>query len=361
MTESVVRYRGKRVALLKRGDSPLRAETVSTTEPLFPLAQLLSPHGVETHSVTFNDETDHELRNLLLTYDAVLVWVNPLNEGHSRDILNKVLLQVANGEVFVSAHPDIIRKLGTKEVLHLTRGMSWGSDTRLYRTHEELCAHFSNRLQLREPRVLKQCRGNGGDGVWKVELQPDNPSHLLIRHALRGSAELSLPIEDFLDQCRPYFLANEPMIDQPFQPRLADGMIRCYLVQGEVVGFGHQAVNALFPAPVGDTVGEAQQPGPRLYYSADAPAFQNIKAKMMHEWLDALCLILNIGVDELPLIWDADFMFGPKTLSGEDTYVLCEINVSCVYPFPDAAFEPLSRAVMGKLEQRGTAKMRMNG
>ncbi len=51
----------------------------------------------------------------------------------------------------------------------------------------------------------------------------------------------------------PYF---EPahgghMIDQAWQPRLADGMVRAYLVEDRVAGFGHQAVNALYPAQHG--------------------------------------------------------------------------------------------------------------
>jgi hypothetical protein len=39
----------------------------------------------------------------------------------------------------------------------------------------------------------------------------------------------------------------------------------------------------------------------------------------------------------LPVLWDADFLFGPKTANGEDTYVLCEINASCITPFPPEA------------------------
>jgi hypothetical protein len=39
------------------------------------------------------------------------------------------------------------------------------------------------------------------------------------------------------------------MIDQAYQERLTEGMIRCYLVVDQVEGFGHQAINALFPRP----------------------------------------------------------------------------------------------------------------
>ena len=44
-----------------------------------------------------------------------------------------------------------------------------------------------------------------------------------------------------------------------------------------------------------------------------------------------------IGAGSLPIIWDADFLYGPRTALGEDTYVLCEINVSSVFAIPDQA------------------------
>ena len=44
---------------------------------------------------------------------------------------------------------------------------------------------------------------------------------------------------------------------------------------------------------------------------------------------------LGIDAASLPIIWDADFLYGPRTASGEDSFVLCEINVSSVFRIPD--------------------------
>jgi hypothetical protein len=52
-------------------------------------------------------------------------------------------------------------------------------------------------------------------------------------------------------RCEKYFAGAKIMIDRPFQPRLSDGMIRCYRVHDEVVGFGSQLINALMPSPPG--------------------------------------------------------------------------------------------------------------
>ena len=48
----------------------------------------------------------------------------------------------------------------------------------------------------------------------------------------------------------------------------------------------------------------------------------------------------------------ADFLYGPKDAAGADTYVLCEINVSSVYPFPDEALAPLAAATRARLDAR---------
>ena len=110
-----------------------------------------------------------EVRQQLLAVDGVLVWVDPIHQGMTRSVLDAMLRDVAARGPWVSAHPDTILKMGVKEVLYRTRHLGWGTDTELYRTAADFAAGFPARLQSAAPRVLKQNRGNGGDGVWKVE------------------------------------------------------------------------------------------------------------------------------------------------------------------------------------------------
>jgi len=56
------------------------------------------------------------------------------------------------------------------------------------------------------------------------------------------------------------------------------------------------------------------------------------------------------ALEELPLLWDCDFLHGDPAGDGVERYVLCEINVSSVSPFPDSAIEPLVAATQGRLE-----------
>jgi hypothetical protein len=316
-------------------------------------AGALRAAGVETVGAPYTDETVEAVRAQLLRADGVLVWVNPVERGRDRTVLDAMLEDVAAAGAFVSAHPAVTRKMGTKEVLYRTRAMGWGGDTRLYPTAEALRAELPRSLAAGGPRVLKQIRGNGGDGVWKVERAapaPDAP--LRVRHAKRGSVEETMPLAALLQRFAPYFAGGGQLIDQPYQPRLTDGMIRCYLVGGRVAGFGEQLVNALYPAAPGADPSAAPAPGPRLYYPPTRPDFQPLKEKLETEWVAGMCRTLALDPADLPVLWDADFLYGPKDATGADTYVLCEINVSAVYPFPDEALAPLAAAVRARLEGR---------
>src|SRR5262249_25406634 len=238
-------------------------------------------------AAVYADEAADELREQLLRVDGVLVWVDPVRKDGNRARLDPLLRDVASHGVFVSAHPDVILKMGTKEVLYRTRSMSWGSDTRLYSTLEQIRGELPQCLAEGKPRVLKQYRGNGGIGVWKVEaVDPGAPeARVRVRHASRGGQEFEESLDEFVARCAQYFQGDGRMIDQVYQPRLTDGIIRCYQVRDRVAGFGEQLVNALYPAPPGASPGDAPPPGPRRYYPPTRPDFQELKNRLEGRWL----------------------------------------------------------------------------
>jgi hypothetical protein len=207
-------------------------------------------------------------------------------------------------------------------------------------------------VQSSGPRVIKQNRGNGGQGVWKVEQIPKRTGAMdtvRILHAQRGSIPQDLPLQEFMARCEPYFDLGGCIIDQPFQPRLPDGMIRCYMGTDKVVGFGHQFIKALIPPPPEGPNSPAAQPGPRIMHGPDAAPLQALRAKMETEWTPQMIEVLGIGRQSLPIIWDADFLYGPQTASGEDSYVLCEINVSSCFALPDQAPAAIAHLVLKRL------------
>src|SRR5262245_42729227 len=347
--------RSYRVAMVFAGDPSIRATVKFEETRLGNIAKALRNVGLDVEAAVYADEVADEVREQLVRVDAVLVWVDPIRkDGGNRAKLDPLLRDVASSGVVVSSHPDLILKMGTKEVLYRTRKMGWGADTRLYTTLEQFRRELPQCLAEGKPRVLKQYRGNGGIGVWKVgAVDPRTPeARVRVRHAIRGSQECEESLDEFVARCAEYFQDDGRIIDQVYQPRLTDGIVRCYQVRDRVAGFGEQLVNALCPAAPGAAPAEAPQPGPRLYYPPTRPDFQRLKSRLEGEWLPEMCRVLSIDPEELPVIWDADFMYGPKDAAGEDTYILCEINISSVYPFPDAALVPLAEETLRRLRAR---------
>jgi hypothetical protein len=82
------------------------------------------------------------------------------------------------------------------------------------------------------------------------------------------------------------------------------------------------------------------------------PRFPRLRAAMERDWTPGLARLLDIAPDDLPVIWDADFLLAPKTAEGHDSYVLCEINASSVFPIPDEAPDALARLVLDRLSSR---------
>jgi hypothetical protein len=350
-----VTTRPLQIAIVYPGDSEVRRLATRDNNRFAAVFAAFAARGVDAHPAVYNLAQASALRDQLLTLDGALVWVNPIESGHSRAPLDALLREVSARGVFVSTHPDVIIKLGTKDVLVDTRAMGWGSDVHRVDTLEQLRTEVGERLRTGSTRVLKQWRGHSGIGVWRVQRAPGDAafmgaSRVLARHAPRGNAEVALSFDEFVELMASYFAEGGHMVDQAWQPRLTEGMVRCYLVQDRVEGFGVQAVNALHPSVAAEGSGEAPTPSQRLYHPPDLPHLQGLKHRLENEWLPEVERTLGIRREELPLLWDCDFMHGEPARAGDERYVLCEINVSSVAPFPDSAIEPLVAAAVAQLE-----------
>lgn len=331
------------VAILSRGDAAARRNATLQNSRFADVSEALAARGIKAEPVIYDEGFAEEVREQLLGADGVLVWVNPIQDGRNRADLDALLRDVASRGVWVSAHPDVILKMGTKEVLYSTRSMGWGSDTALYQTSDAMRAEFPARLAA-GPRVIKRNRGNGGQGVWKVERLPTSPMLRVLDATKDASEELTL--DDFLRRCAEYFESG-CVIDQPYQPRLGEGVVRCYMAGDRCAGFGHHKLKALVDSPAARS-----EAGPRLYTSNADPRFQRLRRLMEDEWTPRLISLLEIARGDLPMIWDADFMLGPVQADGSDSYVLGEINVSSVHPYPKEAPAEIAKRVADRLQRQ---------
>lgn len=324
-----------KVALVWRGAR--RAEDFGRFEAV---AAALAAAGLAPEPCPYSEEEAAATRARLMASDAALVWVNPLQDGRRRTGLDALLREAAAAGVLVSAHPDVIDRMGVKAVLWRTRAMGWGSDVRVYGTVAAFDAGFPASVAA-GPRVLKPNRGNGGQGVWKVEIL--GPDDVRVQSA-EDDAVRTLPLADFMGERRAELADCDGFVDQAFQPRIGEGMVRCYMAGDQVAGFGAQRVRAL--APPGT-------PGaPRLYSGPDDPRFQHLRRLMETEWTPQMAALLGLAPQDLPAIWDADFLLGPRDPAGQDGYVLCEINASSVFPIPAEAAAAIAHGVRAKLAAR---------
>lgn len=337
------------VALLYPGDRAARDRADPSESRFAALFEAFAAAGVRAETCIWHDDFADEVAAQLRRVQAVLVWCNPIEGGRRRDRLDALLREAADAGVWISTHPDTILRLGTKDVLVETRDLAFGSDVHRVDSLAQLEMELPARL-LGGARVLKQVRGHSGIGVWRVERgEQRGPVPIMkLRHAQRGSDEEIVDLPGLLQRMALYFEPEHGghMIDQAWQPRLAEGMVRAYLVEDRVTGFGHQAINALVPARSGEP---APPPGPRLYHGADMPAFQALKRQLESQWVAQLQQRVGVPRERLPLLWDCDFMLGEHTAGQPERYVLCEINVSSVSPFPPSSIGPLVAATTARL------------
>ena len=345
-----------RVALMWHGDREDR-NNVSLPASRFALAaDCLKEAGIIPVGVIYNDDFLDEVEVQLRSVDAVQVWVNPVVDGRDRSQLDSMLRRLSESGVLVYTHPDLILKMGTKQVLYDTRNTSLGSNVSVHHSIAEMKAALATELGDGKARVMKQYRGHSGGGIWKIQSNEGqtvgDDTLVRIRHAQRGSIEDLTTFAKAMSSMEIYFHGDGRMVIQEYQERLPEGITRIYLVGDQVGGFGHQAINALYPSATDEPPEATPLPGPRLYHPPDAPTFQRLKKLAESGWIDEICGCLGLNRDELPLLWDMDLFLGPKDSGREDSYVLCEINVSCVSPYPEWANPLLAQTLKKRIEAR---------
>jgi hypothetical protein len=335
-------HRKKSIAILVYGESN-SSRNALLEEKYKELAAAFTAADYLVSSEAYNDNRFDELAQSLLAYDAVLVWVNPIEQGNDRTKLDKLLTITASKGCMVSAHPETILKMGTKDVLFKTKDMEWGGDTDMYKDLSDFKRSFPPKLAEHKIRVLKQYRGNGGNGVFKVKEHDDR--RVSITHAIAGNETRILTINELFEYFSPFFENGGMIIDQDWNNNMVNGMVRCYVSGTKVAGFGYQEINALY-----ELNNSIIPPGKRYYFTENCGIFSDLRSVMESSWIPELQEKLGISGNRMPVIWDADFFINSiNSPSVTGKYSLCEINVSCVSPFPPSAIKFIISEVGNRL------------
>jgi hypothetical protein len=329
-----------------RGDAEAERVGLASNERLRPVFDALAGVGATAEPVIYRDEVADGVRRRLARCDGVLAWVDPVGLGETRALFDRVLRDIGNAGVWIGSHPDVIDLIGTKDVLYDTRFLGWGSDVRRYDRFAEFVDEFPAVLAS-GPRVLKPRRGNGGIGVWKVELV--DTGRVRIHQAdARDTVTADVSLPEFLRRFDGSFEEGGRLIDQPFQPRIVEGLIRVYLVANRVVGFATQSAQTLLDTP-GAAANVMGLPSSKTMFGPDTDRFAVLRHQVQGVWVPDMQRLFGVPTGRLPALWDCDLILGPPDDSGRDTYVLCEINASCITPYPPEAATALARHAIASL------------
>ncbi len=296
-----------------------------------PILNAIKAKGWNCEVVFFRDEWKDAIYDYAKDrFDAYISRINPGNLAHGEQVYFEVLRKLSDEGLIGMAHPDAMLNYGAKDALvKLAATELVPDDTYAYYDIESFKSTFPQSLSYGE-RVLKQNRGSTGEGIWRVQIHGELnykagdsiplDTQLKCTEAVDNHVEYHT-LSDFMQKCEKYIIGeNGMLVDMRFMPRIKEGEIRILMVGSKPIFVVHKK-----PADAADAFSATLFSGAK--YTYDKPEKWK---KLVNLFVDALPNITKkLGGYEIPLIWTADFMLDWDE-TGNDKYVLGEINCSCV-------------------------------
>lgn len=296
-----------------------------------PILQAIQNKGWHCEVVYFREQWAEEIYDYCQNrFDAYISRINPGSLLHGEKKYFETLCRLSDAGLVGMSHPDAMRNFGAKDALvKLAQTSLVPDDTYAYYTVEEFKQNFPRSISYGE-RVLKQNRGSTGEGIWRVQIAESIDyragDSLPLGTKLKCTEAVDNHVEyrtlgEFMDFCEQYIVGDAGMlVDMRFMPRIKEGEIRILMVGDKPIFVVHKK-----PADAEDAFSATLFSGAK--YTYDKP----------EKWGELMTLFNNalptiskkLGGLDIPLIWTADFMLDWDE-NGNDTYVLGEINCSCV-------------------------------
>ncbi|MCH9741519.1 MAG: Cj0069 family protein [Epsilonproteobacteria bacterium] len=299
-----------------------------------PIANALKEKGFDAEVLYFRDEWSDEIFNYVSdSSDAVIVRINPGNLPNGEAKLFDMLRQLHDSDVQVMTHPNTMMRFGAKDALSKLADTDLVTDdTYAYYDYEEFKKSFPKSISF-GTRVLKQNRGSTGDGIWRVEIVDNKvdayeagdtlPLDTVIKctEAVDNHVEYT-SLGKFIKFCKQYIEGDNGMlVDMRFMPRIVEGEIRILMVANEPIFAVHKK-----PVQEKDAFSATIASGAEYtYYKPEE------YPELVDKFVNAIPLISEkLGkIKNTPIIWTGDFMLDTDE-DGNDTFVLGEMNCSCV-------------------------------
>lgn len=296
-----------------------------------PMVNALIEKGWTAEVLKFRDEWKDDIFEYVK--DRAVAYVSRINPGNLPDgenIYFETLKKLSDYGLIGFEHPQVMRDLGAKDALtKITSTKLVTEDTYAYYTIENFKEVFPRSISFGE-RVLKQNRGSTGSGIWRVQIIDERPykagdtlpldTKLKLTEAVDNHVEFRT-LGDFMTFAEQYIVGDNGMlVDMRFMPRIKEGEIRILMVGASPIFVVHKK-----PAEGADAFSATLFSGAK--YTYDKPEKWST---LVEYFLKKLPNVLELlGGHKAPLIWTADFMLDWDE-DGNDTYVLGEINNSCV-------------------------------
>ncbi|WP_080796920.1 Cj0069 family protein [Corynebacterium pacaense] len=299
-----------------------------------PIVNAINEAGGHSEVVYYRPEWTEDLFAYVSeNFEGYISRVNPGNvPGGERGYFD-LLTRLSEAGLVGMSTPEEMMAYGAKDALvKLADTDLVPTDTHAYYDVETFHKTFPTSLSYGE-RVLKQNRGSTGSGIWRVQLvdkeladsiEPGTAlpldTEIKATEAVDNHTEIR-KLGEFMDFCDQYIIGDNGMlVDMRFMPRIVEGEIRILLVGPHPVFVVHKK-----PAAGGDNFSATLFSGAK--YTYDKPEQWQ---ELVDQFAEARPVIAEkLGGDNIPLIWTADFMLDTAA-DGSDTYVLGEINCSCV-------------------------------
>lgn len=296
-----------------------------------PILNAIKAKGWDCEVVYFRDEWKSTIFDYVKdTFDAYISRINPGSLPNGEELYFQTLKELASYGLIGMSTPDAMLRFGAKDALvKLATTSLVPDDTYAYYSIEAFKDTFPKSLSYGE-RVLKQNRGSTGEGIWRVQIADEIKyqagdtiplnTKLKCTEAVDNHVEYRT-LEDFMHFCEKYIVGkNGMLVDMRFMPRIKEGEIRILMVGETPIFVVHKK-----PADATDAFSATLFSGAK--YTYDKP----------EDWPELITLFRNslpiisekLGGVDVPLIWTGDFMLDWDE-NGKDTYVLGEINCSCV-------------------------------
>lgn len=294
-----------------------------------PMVNALIAKGYEAEVIFFDVEKREEIRQYMLA--NACAYVSRINPGNLVGEVEyfAMLRELCEHGIVGLPHPDAMVGYGAKDALvKLTDSNLVPTDTYAYYTMSDFFYQFPKAL-LHNERVLKQNRGSTGEGIWRIQLAeavPTSATEVPLSTKIKCTEAKDNHVEywklgEFMLFCEQYIIGqNGMLVDMPFLPRIKEGEIRLLMLRNTPVNVVHKK-----PAEGADAFSATLFSGAQYRY--DPPILWE---KLITDFLAQLPMIQQkLGGYDIPLLWTADFILDTED-NGQDTYILGEMNCSCV-------------------------------